>query len=168
MPPSPKGVKVEIAVLGETQVSRRLMRWSERALNAKPAFVAVSEYLVEVEQELFASEGSSSGHPWTPLKASTLAIKERLGLRPEILRATDALHDALTKMGDKNQKLLIKKDTMIFGVKGDPKEYGSILMKKKSYSGKPRKPVDLNEANRRVIVKIIQNWVARGSVVRSK
>lgn len=161
---APTVVRVEINVLGERQVNRRLLRWSERAGNARPVWGVVAEYLMRVEARQFDTEGAASGHPWAPLKESTIKAKERLGLRPEILRATDALRNALTIPGDSNQKIILGKSTMVFGVKGDPAGYGPILMKTKPGIDRPRKPVDLTEYNRRACVKMIQLWIARGVV----
>jgi hypothetical protein len=159
----PVGLKIEINVLGERQIQRKMMRWTERAMDMRPAFGAVAEYLMRVEARQFDTEGAASGHPWAPLAASTKKRKEALGLRPEVLRATDALRDALTIPGDKNQKVLMTRDTLVFGVKGDPAEYGPRLMKQTPGGiDRARKPVDLTELNRRAAIKMIQLWVARG------
>lgn len=152
-----------MVVLGETQVNRRMMRWSARAGDARPVWGVVAEYLMHVEARLFDTEGASSGHAWAPLKDSTIKFKERYGLRPEILRATDALRNALTIPGDSNQKIIPTKTTLVFGAKGDPAHYGPILMKTQPGGiSRPRKPIDLTEYNRRACVKMIQLWIARG------
>lgn len=152
---------VEIEALGVVQINRRLLRFGERAGNPRPAFLAVSEYLNEVEKAQFASEGAYSGHPWAKLAESTVAHKRAAGLRPEILRATDAMFKALTQKSNKNKKRLISKTTLVQGVQN--LSYPEILMKKDAADGSgPRKPVDLTELNKVVIIKIIQAWIVSG------
>ena len=161
----PRGtVKIELEVLGEVQVRRRLLRFAERAGSARAAFVEISDYLNEVEKEAFRTEGASQGTPWAPLAESTKKYKERNNLRPEILRATDKLFKALTQKANTNKKRIITPSTLIQGVKGFDPAYPEILMKKPSADGgRPRKPVDLTAANKIACVKILQRWIVTGS-----
>jgi hypothetical protein len=160
---SPVALKIEMITLGEKQVNRRLMRWSARAGNVLPAWGVIAEYLMRVETRQFQTEGQSSGHPWAQLSDATRLSKERKGLRPEILRARDKLFNALTVPGDQNQKIIMTKTSMVFGVKGEVAQYGEALMKQIPADGsRPRKPVDLTEGNRRACIKMVQLWITRG------
>jgi hypothetical protein len=158
------GVKLE--VFGDVLIERKLLRFAERAGSARVAMLAIQEYLQEVEKKQFATEGAASGHPWAALADSTKRAKERAGLRPEILRATDALMKGLTLRSSQYSKRLANRNGMVFGVKNGPDEYGKILMgPPQGDSGhKQRKPVDLTETNKRVAVKIVQGWIMRGAI----
>jgi hypothetical protein len=138
-----------------------MMRFVARAASPRPAFLAVAEYLDEVEKKQFESEGAYSGNPWSGLKEATKKAKDKSGQTRGILRATDSLYKALTRSGDRNQKLALTKTMMIKGVK-DPVDYGEIHMKPSGKSHVQRKPVDLTSKNRVVVVKIIQRWIVGG------
>lgn len=156
-------VKVEMEVLGEVQLRRRLLRFSDRAVNARPAFAVISEYLNEVEKKQFASEGAYSGHPWAPLAESTKKTKASRGQRPEILRATDAMKKALTNKRGPNKKLVMTRSMLIQGVKG--LDYPEIHMAPSTSTHTQRRPVDLTEANKVACVKIVQLWITRGATL---
>lgn len=48
-------------------------------------------------REQFETEGAFGGQPWAPLAFSTVARKQRLGLRPNILQATGKLKQAASR-----------------------------------------------------------------------
>ena len=61
-----------------------------RANNLCPYFQGIGEILVTSIQENYENKKSSSGTPWTPLKAKTLARKRRIGIDPQMLRGENA------------------------------------------------------------------------------
>jgi hypothetical protein len=156
-----EGLKVEVFA-NTKPVIQRLMKWTARAGDIRPVAGYLAEYLMRVEAEQFDTEGASSGHPWAGLADATRERKTREGLNPSILRATSALRDALTIPGDKNQKIIINKQTMVFGARGEPEQYGSILMNKPAQDGEPRRAVDLTGENRLVMVEMLKHWISRG------
>lgn len=156
---SPGIVKVEMETVGTTRITQRMMKWSRRAGDIRPAGPALAEYLMATEAKLFDSQGASSGSPWSGLAEATKVTKDREGLSPEILRARDLLRDALAVPGDPNQKIIVSRSMFIKGVQGEPAQYGSIHQA----TGEPGKPVDLTALNRRNCVNMVKYWITRGS-----
>jgi hypothetical protein len=128
------GLKFVVTVDGEQQAANRFTLIGRRARDARPAFREISRLIYESEQRRF---NSRSG--WAPLAASTVARKRREGLSPQIMRATGALHRALTVPGDPSI-LDIDKDRMRFGLKGGRTAvyYGRFHQQGK---GVPKRPV---------------------------
>jgi hypothetical protein len=152
-----QAVRVELAERGTGAITKKMILWSTRAGDIRPAGPVLAEYLMGVQARQFDSQGASSGHPWSALADATQKTKERKGLRPEIMRATDALRDAFGEPGNENQKILMGKQTFVFGVSGEPAEYGSIHQREGD-----RKPVDLTALNKRMCVMAISRWITGG------
>lgn len=151
-------MKIVLELHGETQINRRFMRWSGYAGDATAAFENIYAYLMKVEKNQFASQGASSGHAWAALAASTVAAKQRMGLRPEILRAHDLLINSLTKPGDPNQLKIIQPQMLAFGSMmpyATYQQFGTSRMPQ-------RRPIDLTVQNKIAILKTLQLWLARG------
>jgi hypothetical protein len=147
---------------GEVQLNRRFLRWSGYAGDATPVWESIYDFLREVEKGQFASEGVESGHAWAQLAISTVEAKHRLGLHPEILRATDALYKSLTGKDDSNQLKIIQPQMLAFGSMLDYAKFhqsGTTHMVQ-------RRPIDLSQHNKDVIVKAVQMWLARGVVIK--
>lgn len=157
-------MKIELFAHGELQINRRMMRWSHRAGNLTEVFASVAEYWMEVERELFYSEGASGNHPWAKLSESTIDSKESRGLEPGILRATDKLYESLTSglVDDETRHRVITPQTLIFGSK---LPYARMHQKPGSRARYPqRRPIDLNESNKVITMKMVQYWITRGIV----
>lgn len=163
MPPSGP-VRIELNVLGETQINRRLMRWSVRAADFAPVFEGILEFLERVEEAEFESEGAYAGSPWAQLAASTVVAKERAGLDPRILHATLALRNSLTKSDDPEAIRIATPSMMVFGTTvpyGKYHQSGTSRMPR-------RRPVDLTEKNKAAIIRAMQFWITRGGVTESQ
>lgn len=154
--PRAKAVRVELAENGIGSITKKMILWSNRAGDIRPVGPVLADYLMEVQARQFDSQGAASGHPWAALADATQKTKDRKGQRPEILRATDALRDAFGEPGNENQKVIMGKQTFIFGVSGDPAEYGAI------HQSGERKPVDLTALNKRMCVMAISRWITGG------
>lgn len=155
-------MKITLELHGETQLNRRFLRWSGYAGDVTPAWESIFAYLLKVEKKQFSSQGASSGHAWAQLAQSTVANKQRLGLRPEILRATDALLNSLTKDGDEGQLKVIQPNMMAFGSMmpyAKLHQSGTSLMPQ-------RRPIDLTVRNKIAIMKSLQLYLARGIAPR--
>lgn len=147
-------------VHGEKQINRRLVRFESQATDATPAFLAIYAFMLRVEKMQFSTQGSQSGHAWADLAASTVVAKQREGLRPEILRATDALMNSLTREGDPNQLKIITPSSLAFG---STLPYAPMHQKPGPAATYPqRRPVDFTEENKVAIAKSLQLWIARG------
>lgn len=68
-------VGLELNVLGEEVISRRLLRFSENVQDARPAFGRMMRLFEAAALEQFATEGAAGGEPWAPLAESTLKYK---------------------------------------------------------------------------------------------
>jgi Phage virion morphogenesis family len=159
-------MKITMELHGEVQLNRRFMRWSSAAVDATPVWESIYSYLLGVEKQQFASEGAQSGHQWAQLAASTVAQKARDNLRPEILRATDAMLKSLTRPDDPNQLKIITPSMMAFG---SMLPYARMHQKPGPRAHYPqRRPIDLTVRNKVAIVKGLQLWLARGKVVKIK
>lgn len=152
----PGAVKIQMKVLGETQINRRMLRWAARASDNAPAFEEIMTYLEGVEEKQFDSEGASSGNPWAPLKEATRTYKEQHNLDPRILHATLALRRSLVEHSDEEAIRIITPTMMVFGT---TVPYGIIHQK---HFDPIRRPIDLTEVQKVAILKILQLWISRG------
>ncbi len=150
---------IEFDFYGEKQVKRRIMRPGKYAGHLRPLFNNLADFFMDIEIGQFASDGARGSRPWKPLKPETVRRKERAGLDPRILRATGALYESLTQRGDRDQKLYIMEDFMIFGSKV---EYGFFHQNAR---GVPRRrPIEFTEKDRRETVKKIQRYILTGGL----
>ena len=76
-------------------LAQTLRQWEKRLADLAPAFAAVYEDFKRIETERFDAEGPG----WTPLAASTIARKLRLGQPETILEATGRLRASLAQAG---------------------------------------------------------------------
>lgn len=159
---------LEFEVFGDVQISRKLLRFGDRAMDAEPAFRRILSQMEDDIAELFSTEGSSGGDAWEPLAESTLQRKARLGQGSAILQATRALLDSLTS------------DTHGEGIReatGDELRFGSSLMTPDGQhslvalhqlGGDPgppvRKPIQFSDPQRRGYVKTLQRYIVEGLV----
>ena len=155
-------MRILFEVAGDRQLNRELLGVGDRAGDARPALEAIADLWIVETREQFATEGRHASGGWKPLKSATILAKRRRRLRPEILRATDALMDSLTKRGD---------DNMILHVSAGELDYGSRLpyagahQNPRSTNPLPRRrPVEFTEATRRASVKILQRWLVTGEL----
>ena len=154
------GVRLQIETFGEDAVNRDLLRFGVRSLDATPAFIKISEDMSADLAELFASEGSSSGHPWAALADSTVLYKSQQNLDPRILHATLDLRNSLVNPADSDAINLITDDSL---TKGTNVDY-AIFHRKGTAKMPKRDPADLNEIQKRGYVKTLQRWVVEGVI----
>lgn len=152
---------VQIEALGDTIVERDLLRVGSRSVNAAPAFFLVADMLRNISKKQFEQQGGlGPSGKWAPLADSTVQRKAAQGLRPEILRATDALFKSLT---DPSAEFSIEHIT------GESLHYGSELrygvFHQKGTRNMPRRRiVDLSETAKRNTAKIIQTFIMTGEL----
>lgn len=162
----PEGLVVSINVLGEQQINRRMLRFAARAGTAEPALELVHQFLVELADHQYESEGAQSGNPWEPLKQATIERKERskdprVKMNADrIMVATGELRDSLTQPGNPDMIHIITPQTMVYGTKVKRGQWHQKPAPTASYPR--RRSVDLTEANKRVMMRTIQLWIVRG------
>jgi hypothetical protein len=154
-------VVIDIEVFGDKQISRHLLRFGERAVRATPLWNSLYRDLQNIERIQFLTEGAHGSGSWAPLAPSTVADKEKRGLPPWILRASEVLFNSLTGRGALGQIREIGPDFMRFGSEipyGIYHQHGTVHMPM-------RKVIDITELERVAIVKKIQMFLVRGVVV---
>lgn len=152
-------MRISFEVYGEKQVERELLRMAGAAANAEPAFQAVGERMMEIEEEQFESQGIRSSGGWPPLKATTLAAKARKGHDLRILHATLRLRRSLTERGPDNM-FFTWPHQMVFG---SFVGYGGIHQHGAPAANIPqRRPLEFTELDRRQMVKILQHFIMTG------
>lgn len=149
---------IELSAHGDVQVSRRLLRFGERAINAAPAFEFIATELMRIEREQFDTEGQRSSGGWAPLAESTLAQKTG----PSILVESGELKASLTERGHPSQRLIISDTFMVFGSEVDYAAYhqrGTAHMPR-------RRPLELTEHDRaHTVVRTLQRWITTGELI---
>lgn len=158
-------VAIQFTVLGETQLSRTLMRFSARALNATPALLGVMSQIQDQVEEQFDSEGARGSGGWAPLAPATIEFKRRHGYPLEILHRTLTLRNSLTKNTAAGAIRIVTPKTMTFGSRV---QYGIFHQLGAPKSKLPqRRPVEFTEADRQHFAKIIQAYIVTGKVIEA-
>ena len=153
---------IHLEVAGDVQISRRILRVGKHATDARPAFAAIADFVMAETDRQFQTEGAHASGGWQPIKAATLRRKQQQGLDPRILHATHALRDSLTRKGDRNQILRIRRQELVFGSR---LPYATVHQNPRAGNPLPRRrPIELTERARRRIVKILQRWIITGEL----
>lgn len=147
-------MRITIEILGDTVLDRELLRFTERLGDLTPAFEAIADDFLAIEERQFASEG---GGNWRPLAASTLERKARLGLDHRILHATHRLRNSLTQKGNAEAIRRITADEALLGT-----SVPYAFFHQQGAGVPRRRPVELSEADKRRWVRSIQSWLVGG------
>jgi hypothetical protein len=154
---------VRLTILGDEQMERTLLRSGMYASDLRPVWNIWEEDIRQMSTQQFFSEGSRGSGGWAPLKDSTVEYKASHGLRPEILRATDALFEAMTSPSSPDIMVMKESDEMLWRVVGEPGDYGPYHMSGTSKMAQ-RRPLEFTELDRQRLVRDIQRYVVYGSV----
>lgn len=145
-------MRFDFEVSGDKLVSRKLVRFGHRALDASPAFRLIADDMRRFERLRFATGGYGT---WRPLSASTIEQKASKGLDQRILQATHGLRNSLTETNDPDQELIIRPSFMVFGSKNPIAKYhqdGTDRMP-------ARKPLGFTEPQKRQIIRRVQTHI---------
>jgi len=88
---------------------------SERVLNLEPVWRQIAKDLMELEVQIFATQGSVIGRPWAPLSPKTIKQKQRKGFPLEPLVRTGRLRASLTDETSNEMVLDIDNFGLTFG-----------------------------------------------------
>lgn len=148
--------QITFEFFGEQQLSRTLLRWADHVEDLRPAWDAIVDDFLEIEERQFDSEGRHGSGGWDPLSPDYAAWKlAQVGPKP-ILEFTGDLRRSLT---DGPEVRILEHSWAVFG-SADPKgayhQQGTDRMPR-------RPPVDLTEAERRRWVKMVQRYIVEGS-----
>lgn len=151
-------MRLVFSVWGEDIIERELLAFAHRAVDARPAWLAIIEDLKDELDKQFQTEGAYASGGWQPLAAATVAYKASAGLDPRILHATLRLRESLT--GDTGDTVTVLDPN--FFVFGSDVEYGQYHQQGR---GVPvRKPVALTELAKQNAVKTLQRYIVEGEV----
>lgn len=159
------GYVLEFEVFGDVQISRKILRFGERAGDAQPAFLKIIDSMEDDIAELFSTEGSSGGEAWAPLADSTLRRKERRGEGTSILQATRALLDSLTSNTHASGIRETGPDELVFGssLMTPDGKYSLVELHQGGTEDMPaRKPIQFSEPQKKGYVKQLQRYIVQG------
>jgi len=88
---------------------------SERVHNFEPVWMQIAKDLMELEEQIFATQGSVIGKPWAPLSPKTIRQKQRKGFPLEPLVRTGRLRASLTDESSDEMVLDIDPLGLTFG-----------------------------------------------------
>jgi len=88
---------------------------SERILNLEPVWRQIAKDLMELETQIFATQGAVIGKPWAPLSQKTIRQKQRKGFPLEPLVRTGRLRASLTDESSNEMILDIDNLGLTFG-----------------------------------------------------
>jgi phage gpG-like protein len=158
-------MRLDIDVYGDVQLSREMLRFSGRNLDASPAFRAVATLLRRSEKRQFTSRGRHASGGWAKLAPATIAAKRRSkdprvrANATRILRATDELMRSLTVKRDGAHTEVVQPHQLVFGTQVDYAKYHQ-----KGEGVPRRRPLELRGRDRTEMVKQIQRWLMTGRV----
>ncbi|HEU5046065.1 MAG TPA: hypothetical protein VFT75_18240 [Nocardioidaceae bacterium] len=155
-------MRVVIEAFGEREMSREILRITDRAIDPTPVFGVIYADFLRYEAALFDTEGALADKPWAPLKPATVAYKQRKGLDPRILHATLTLRDSLTDPNSEDAKLEITPDSVFMG---SDVPYGVYHQSRGPRKHLPRRPPVMLTSEVRVDwIKKLQRWLVRGEL----
>lgn len=147
------GVNVE--VFGDKKLMATMNDWAMRAGSAEPAYESMHEYAMELERELFETEGASGEHgSWAPHTEGSRASGNPL------LRATDELFNSLTEADDPNHRFIVTANGWAMGTAvkhGEFHQTGTSRMPQ-------RRIFDFTWPQRQGFVEIMHMWITRAGL----
>lgn len=157
-------MRLELDVFGDVQLAREILRFERVADNLEPAFRDLTDDFRTIEARQFSTQGGYRSGGWAPLAASTLAAKVRRGLDPRILHATHKMRDSFTQRDHPDHVEEIDADGFFVGSRAvSDRGFPYPAAHQRPLRGQARRrPVELNEQDRRRWVKRIQREFVEG------
>lgn len=143
-------------ILGEDQVDRTFADIEDRVHDWRPAWSALRDRFLVLEQRQFATQGTYSGG-WSPLSPKYAAWKHARFPGRTILRRTDELYRSLTDgpQIDIREPMFMRLGTAV--AHGAFHQSGTENMPR-------RRPVELPASERQNWVKVLQSYATTGKV----
>lgn len=148
-------MRFEFQSLGDTLISREILRFGDRAGDASPAFRSIANDLRDAERERFDTVGRGT---WKPILPATLKAKLATGQDPRVLHATRLLRDSLTRKGAPDSLEVVTPSSLAFGT---TVPYARFLQQGTSKMP-ARKPIGFTEPEKKAAVKVLQRYVITG------
>lgn len=159
-------MKFEVLVFNEGVVATKFERMGANLVDARPGFEEVGDYLRNVADKTFSSQGRRGGGRWKMLTREWFERKERAGFDPRIMFMRGDLHSSLTKKTDSNHILDINRSSIILGT-----ELPYATRHHFGYRQTPRRPLfkitKRDQSNIRNILRdhIMKSWRAANARV---
>lgn len=146
---------VNVEVFGDKALMETMESWAMRAGNAGPAYESQHQYAMELERELFETEGASGEHgAWAPHTDGSRAAANPL------MRATDDLFNSLTEAGDPNHRFIVTPYGWAMGTAVKHAEFHQTGTKNMPQ----RRIFDYTWAQRQGFVEILHMWITRAGL----
>lgn len=161
-------IEIEISIAGDVQVSRKLLRFGDRAMDASPAFHSIADLLEGSERRQFATGGRYASAGWRALADSTKKAKARSSdptvraNAEKILEATGALMESLTadvEGVEGGAVRIVDPHQLIFGTQIDYAKYHQ-----RGRGVPQRRVLEVRARDRREMVKRLQRWITTGRI----
>jgi hypothetical protein len=143
-------VKLDITVTGDKIVSRKLLRFADRAMDMSPAWDDVTKRLQAAFERNFAGQGPG----WAPLKPSTIRSRIAQGYAPGPILTRSGDYRRASTSGLVTHKSPSELVAIVPEVPGKFHQHGTRQM--------PARPLRLKEGEKRDIIKIIQRALIEG------
>jgi phage gpG-like protein len=148
------GFSLSITSEGETVVERQLMRFVGNLEHTGDALAEVGTIMRESVEKQFGTEGGYGSGGWPKLTPARIAYKQKHGLDPHIMRATDRLMESLTRKFDADHIERPSTDSLTFG---STVPYGLFAQSSRARTKIPfRPPVAITTEDKRRMVKRVQ------------
>lgn len=108
-------MRFEIHSFGTRLVQTKFERMAMSAKQTRPAFIQSADYLFQMTDEMFNTQGARGGAPWKPLTTGWAIRKALAGHDPRILHMKLALRRSVTKRGTKGSILRYTQNTLEYG-----------------------------------------------------
>lgn len=153
---------ITIDGFGEDQMSREILRVSERAEDPRPVLTDIRADFYRYEDILFNTQGASGGAAWKPISPNTVASKRKRGMDTRILHETLTLRRSLTSEVPVDAVSRIDRQGLFVG---SNVPYGVYHQSTKPRTVLPRRPpVMLTEDVKRNWIKKLQRWLITGEM----
>lgn len=151
-----------ISVSGVHHAASFLEGMAENARNPRAALEEIYLTFLDIVGETFDASGARGGFPvWKSLQLDTVVRKVKLGLDPRILRATGAMHEALTSYRSPEVSVRIDR----YGITFNPR----MLRARVAQTGGGRVParpwVRLTESDRKAFSREIARHLVKRRVM---
>jgi phage gpG-like protein len=149
-------MKIAVEVRGAGKAAVNLHRLGERGADVRPVSEKVRSVYRKSTERRFRTRGEGA---WPPLAGSTMERKQRQGLDPRPLRATEKLYRALTSPRAAGQVDVRDRSEFRFGTTLPYARFHDT-----GSGGVPRRElIELTPAERREVTKLISGHVANRS-----
>lgn len=147
---------VQAEVFGDEHLIHTMNSWAMRAGNAMPAYEAMHRYAMDIERELFETEGASGEHgSWAPHKDERRSADSQ-----KILQSSRALFESITEPDDPNHRFIV---TPMGWAMGTSLNYSEFIQTGTKWMP-ARRLFDFTWPQRQGFVEIMHNWITRAGL----